>query len=243
MLHVRGDDIGRHNLPRQPHLDPVTGLGFMAGLVLLLVQWRREGSSAFLLTALALTTVPSLLSVDGPRTTRIIDLLPYAAIAGAIGWTECLWPALVRARRSLLAVSVLASLAAVAGAWSLFVAAPRDPSVWRSFDTVHTRLGLALQGMAAREGTPLRDLYLPADVQPNEVVRFLAHGLELGTYKATGLWPRPAPHARVRLVVRQAEDEQAARALAAALGRTPHFAGLGPPLPDGKPSFRIITLD
>lgn len=65
MFNVQGDLNGRHHAPGRPMLDYVTGLAFLLGVAALLrrlASWR----SLFLLAALSLGLLPSLLSVNSP---------------------------------------------------------------------------------------------------------------------------------------------------------------------------------
>jgi len=44
--------------------------------------------SRFLIGALVLTTLPSLLAVDGPHALRSIGAAPFSCLVGALGWVE-----------------------------------------------------------------------------------------------------------------------------------------------------------
>jgi 4-amino-4-deoxy-L-arabinose transferase-like glycosyltransferase len=87
MFNVRGDSNGRHAVPDHPMLDFVTGLGFLAGVAALL-QRRRDWRSLFLLAALSIGLLPSLLAVDSPHGMRSIDALPIACIVAALGLVQ-----------------------------------------------------------------------------------------------------------------------------------------------------------
>jgi hypothetical protein len=87
MFNVRGDSNGRHAAPNRPMLDFVTGLGFLAGVATLL-RGRRDWRSQFLLAALGIGLLPSLLAVDNPHAMRSIDALPIACIIAAAGLAQ-----------------------------------------------------------------------------------------------------------------------------------------------------------
>jgi hypothetical protein len=87
MFNVRGDSNGRHAAPNRPMLDFVTGLGFLVGVAASLRR-RRDWRSQFLLAALAIGLLPSLLAVDNPHAMRSIDALPIACIIAAVGLAQ-----------------------------------------------------------------------------------------------------------------------------------------------------------
>jgi hypothetical protein len=236
MLHVRGDSLGRHNLPGRPQLEPLAGLGFLVGLAVLLR--RRDLLSLFLLTACALAAVPSLLSVDGPRATRAVALLPYATLVAAQGWEALCAP--FRRRQWLPLVLTLASVPLAA--WSYFVAAPSNEAVWRSFYPVETQVGAHLRHLADHEGALASEkVYLPADLGGNEAIRYLAHGLRFGVYDPDEMWPRPG--ASGALILPEGRDASAAAALILRHGRRPRPPEPGPALPDGRPAFQLLSWD
>ena len=242
MLHARGDTIGRHNLPGQPQLDPFTGLGLLAGFIVL-ARRPRDPRTLFLVGAIVLGILPSLLSVDGPRTTRALNLLPYACIVSAIGWSTLLVPACIGERRRTWAPAVLTLAAAVCASWSYFVAAPRDEAVWRAFYPIETKAGEYLRALAEREGSDaLANTYVPATLASQEVTQYLAHGLRFGLYDDQAL--RPAPSGAFRVLVPAGSDLALPRRLAAILGRHQNAATAGTLLPDGTtPAFTVLQFD
>jgi len=242
MLNVRGDTIGRHNLPGQPQLDPLAGLGLMVGLVVI-VRQRRDPRMVFLLAAIAVAFVPSLLSVDGPRTTRALDVLPYACIVAGLGWSLLLGPACLRERgQTWLPVSL--TLAAAACAFSTyFLIAPRDEAVWRSFYPTETKVGEYLRACAERgDAAALAATYVPAPLAQQEVMQYLGHGLRFGLYDEQSL--RPTPTGPFRVLVPAGADQGLATRLARGLGRRHSGTFVGPLLPDGgTPSFSVLQFD
>ncbi len=87
MFTVEGDANGRHHAPQRPMLDILSGLGLLLGLAALL---RRLGDwrSRFLLGALAIGLLPSLLAVDSPHGMRGFGALAPACLIAALGWGE-----------------------------------------------------------------------------------------------------------------------------------------------------------
>jgi len=81
MFNVRGDPNGRHNLPGEPMLDPVTGALFVAGMALALARWRQP---AYLLlpTWLLISLMGGVLSLDfeAPQSLRSIGAMPAALL-------------------------------------------------------------------------------------------------------------------------------------------------------------------
>jgi 4-amino-4-deoxy-L-arabinose transferase-like glycosyltransferase len=242
MLHARGDTIGRHNLPGQPQLDPFTGLGLLAGLIVL-ARRLRDPRTLFLLGAMTLGIVPSLLSVDGPRVTRALNVLPYACIVSAVGWSLLLVPACIGERRRAWMPAALTLAAALCASWSYYVAAPRDEAVWRAFYPIETKAGEYLRALAEHEGANvLARTYVPVALAKQEVTQYLAHGLRFGVYDDQAL--RPAPSGTFRVLVPAASDLAVPMRLAATLGRHQSAAIAGSLLPDGvTPAFAVLQFD
>ena len=115
-LHVRGDIVFRSNPARLPHLDPLSGALFLAGIVFWLQSERRR-LSPVLLIPLLLLQLPSMLVLNAPQDTpsasRTIGIAPIAYLLAASGlWW--LWSLLGRrwVATALLGVALLTILAA-----------------------------------------------------------------------------------------------------------------------------------
>jgi hypothetical protein len=237
MLHARGDTAGRHNLPGQPQLEPLAGLGFLLGVAALLRR-RREPAMRFLLLACAVTVIPSLMSVDGPRATRAVSLLPYAIIVAAVGWETLIASV---ARRVWIPVALTVASAAFSF-WSYFVAAPRDEAVWRSFSPIETQIGVYLRSVARQQGPTGTDhVYLPQEMAGHEIVRYLGHGLPFGVYGPLEMWP--APNGAVHLLVPEGRGLDTLSALSTHYGRRVRGTQPGSTLPDGNPAFTIVDVE
>ncbi|MEJ5200576.1 MAG: sodium:proton antiporter, partial [Anaerolineae bacterium] len=61
-LHVRGDEIFRSNPPGQPHLDPISGVLFLAGALYWLTDRERRRWAPIWLAPLLLLQVPSIMA-------------------------------------------------------------------------------------------------------------------------------------------------------------------------------------
>lgn len=84
-FHWEGDRNGRHNIPGEPMLDPVTGGLMLAGLLLCLYRFYRPGERMLLLAAgAAMAGGIFSMAVEAPNTFRL----------GVVGPVMCLWAAL-----------------------------------------------------------------------------------------------------------------------------------------------------
>jgi 4-amino-4-deoxy-L-arabinose transferase-like glycosyltransferase len=251
MFNVRGDANGRHAPPNRPMLDAVAGLGLLAGIAALLRR-RRDWRSAFLLGALALGLLPSLLAVDSPHAMRAIDALPFACIIAAIGLVQ-LWQIGVAdnstipgsvpnrlsfmVRRSSFVVLVLSSALAL-NAWTYFAIMPNDRDVWTAFYPLHTRVGEYVRGLADTQGPEaVRQVYVAERLTDNPVFGYLTYGLPVQSFGAR----LSAPAAPGALFVVQSSFAQAElRELIARNGLDPTPVLRGPLLPDGSlPAFVV----
>jgi 4-amino-4-deoxy-L-arabinose transferase-like glycosyltransferase len=114
-FHVRGDAIFRSNAPFEPHLDPLSGALFLAGVVFWLLPPRRRWSPV-LLVPFVLLQVPSVLVLgrpsEVPSASRTLGVAPlaYVLVASGIWWIAA---ALVRLGRRRLSAAVAATLVAI----------------------------------------------------------------------------------------------------------------------------------
>lgn len=169
MFNVRGGAYARDALPGFPMLDPLTGVFFLAGLVVLALGWRRLDRLRvrLLVSWPAIMALGGILSTSGegpPYPYRTLSLAPWACLVAALGGIA-LWDA-TRARlaaplRAALAAAALLIIMAV-NAWVLFVAGPRDPGTQRVYGTAATRLGLWLADHG--DGRPV--ILVPGALQP-----------------------------------------------------------------------------
>ena len=85
MFHISGDPNPRHNLPFEPMLDDVTGTLFIAGLILIVAQWRRPLFLLFPCWVFVMLT-PGIFSVpwESPQSLRSIGVIPAVLIISIV---------------------------------------------------------------------------------------------------------------------------------------------------------------
>lgn len=236
MFNLRGDPNGRHHAPDQPLLDPVTGLGFLLGLTLL-VRHRHLPESRFLLGALLLTVLPGVLAVDGPHAGRTIGAAAFACLVAGIGWMEVVGSA--RLPRAALVAPLV--VAAGLNAWTYFVAMPVDPRVWGASYPVETQMGVFVRGLAeSRSDSRLFDVFVPGEVARSEVFRYLTDGLAVQAFEEGEPLPAAPPGSLVLLPGQLGGEPPPLGILGE---RVPVRTVSGPPFPGlGTPSFIGYTL-
>jgi 4-amino-4-deoxy-L-arabinose transferase-like glycosyltransferase len=247
MFNVRGDTNGRHHAPGAPLLDYVSGAGFVVGVLLLLRGWR-DWRSLFVLGALALGLLPSLLAVEGPHAMRSIGALAYACIAAALGWlavagwlTRRLPTGTLHAAAQRLPLLALA-LALALNTWLYFGQMPTNPRVWVSFYPVHTQVGVYLRETANTHDTAdLRHIYVARKLTRNPVFDYLAHGLHVETFAGNEI-SRPAPPDALFVLSGYTYQEDVAH-LRPYLGADPEPVARGPAFPGtDAPSFVVYRV-
>jgi len=137
MFHVSGDANWRHNLSGAPMLDPLTGLLFLLGLVLV---WRRPAPVPALLVGwLGAMLLPNLLSVEGvPHGLRSSGVIPAVALLAGAGLESAL-DFLGRRRRTGEGAVLAAGVAVVLligglTAYRYFVVWGNDPRMAEAHD-------------------------------------------------------------------------------------------------------------
>lgn len=173
-----GDQNVRVNLPGRPVLDWFTLLPFLLGILLLLRRFRRPGS-LFLLSALGVMLLPTLLSEDPPNFGRAIGALPIFVLLIAWGldqlarWGERLWP---RGKHFYTALGWTLLLSATLLSWRVyFVQWVGRPDLFPWWDEGYTRLA---RDIAAIPGTteanaPLPRVYISPRGAEHATVRYL----------------------------------------------------------------------
>lgn len=249
MFNVFGDSNGRHHAPNRPMLDVLTGLGFLVGCAFLLRRWR-DWRSLFLLAALGMSLLPSMLAVESPHAMRSIGGVVFAAIIAALGWVE-LGETLAQARRRvggvpqphkrIIAAFMVVGIALGLNVWTYFVTMPVNPEVWLSFYPVQTQVGEYVRKLADERGVQaVQQVYLPAALFDNAVTSYLVADLPVQTFDSTTLSAPAAPGA-LFIFSGYASASDVAQ-LAPWLGAAPSPLLYGPDLPNGAPSFVVYEV-
>jgi len=175
MFNYRGDRYGRHNLSKEPMLDPISGALMVLGVALCLRRWRRP-RSLLLVIWLIVMLLPGVLSLEweAPQALRTIGTLPVACLLAVVplhalgeDWQRVFG----RARAGLFGL-IVACLLTVSGASNLyayFVLQARSFESWRDFSTAET----ITARLMAQAGDGV-DLYVISYYHDHPVVRFLA---------------------------------------------------------------------
>jgi len=130
-LHVHGDGVFRSNPAGRPHLDPVSGVLFLLGVLFWLRAERRQWSPA-ILVPFVLLHVPSLLVLRSPAeipsASRTLGTAPLAFLLVASGILFLLDAGTrFRVARAILAVVLLAAVLALNVSRYLFQYLPGLP--------------------------------------------------------------------------------------------------------------------
>lgn len=150
MFHFKGDPNGRHNLPGEPMLDPISGVLMALGILFALWRWRQAAFAALPVWVMVMV-MPGVLSIpwESPQSLRSIAALPAATTlicAGIYG----LWQ-LAGSRRLLGALPPLAKALPLVAAGLLgviaysnlhtyFVRQANDERVYTAFSTDLTKI-------------------------------------------------------------------------------------------------------
>jgi hypothetical protein len=183
MWHVEGDQNARHNIPGTPMLDPLSGLLFLIGLLLLLAD-RRPATSYPLLALLAVGLLPGLLSNGAPHTVRSVDAIAPALLIAAyavakIASAMAQQPAPARIGGLAAAVAFVAAV----NIGGYFGRVPYDPRVWDAFTyTADAAIGRAVQGGVCRG-----QVLVPQELADSDVMRYTAYGHSIAPFHADAL--------------------------------------------------------
>lgn len=175
MFNVFGDPNGRHNLPGNPMLDPVTGALFVAGVAYAL-RSALKPTSLFLLLWLVFGLMGGVLSLDfeAPQSLRANATLPVAYLLAAIplavlaqAWAQAAGRYYPHALR-WPAVALLVAIVAL-NAHTYFVRQANDFAVWNAYSTPET---LAARLLASLD--PNTDAYVTAFFHGHPTIKFVA---------------------------------------------------------------------
>ena len=172
----RGDPSWLHNLPGRPVFDPLSGLAFLAGVLVwarALLRRPMAGRRPYVHLALwiGVMALPSLFSDNPPNYSRAIGALPAICVFPAMGLVA-VWDWGARARR---AYPLLAALFIVAsGLWTsydYYVAFAQDPDAYYWYDGDKGEVVDALADLAARG-----QVYMAPPWVKHATVDFLTRG-------------------------------------------------------------------
>jgi 4-amino-4-deoxy-L-arabinose transferase-like glycosyltransferase/sugar lactone lactonase YvrE len=157
MFNYQGDKNGRHNLPGEPMLDPISGALLVLGIGLSLWRIRQPGS--FLLIAwLLIMLAPGIFSLDfeSPQSLRVIGSLPAAYLLAVVPihalwqewekinpFTQSSETKLFKRRAAIFTLPLIFGLA-VMGYYNYHIYFDRQAisfDSWNSFSTPETIIG------------------------------------------------------------------------------------------------------
>jgi 4-amino-4-deoxy-L-arabinose transferase-like glycosyltransferase len=194
MLHLRGDENARHNLPGRPLLDPVSGVFFLLGLAgALRALAHNRGAPAVFAALIVLWLaflLPSAVTDSAPHALRTLGAVPAVCAIAALGiHRAALAPPFGARAWSRFALCLAAVLAA--GAWNYrdyFQQWARSPAVAAAFNSDAVAFFARLADLAERH-----DVYAAADLRDAPQARFLARArrarlrpLDAGAFAAAG---------------------------------------------------------
>jgi DNA-binding beta-propeller fold protein YncE len=242
MFNVFGDPNGRHNLPGNPMLDPVTGSLFVVGAAYALRR-ALQPRYLFLLAWLAAALMGGALSLDfeAPQSLRANGTLPAAYVIAVIplavltrAWrlsAGVYYPDALR----LPAVALVAAIAAL-NVNTYFVRQANDFAVWNAFSTPETLTARLLADL-----DPETDAYVTAFFRGHPTLRFVARNArpyaELNTLDQ---FPLNFPPGRSALLVLNA-DSRGLYDEARRLYPNARFEELAPPV-NGPPVVFTVHL-
>jgi len=187
-FHEKGDGNGRHNLPNEPMLDPVTGtlfvLGFAYGI------FRLKDKRFFLLVLwLMIALAGGILSSrnESPQAYRTLTAVPavtiFAAVSAALLFNQLKKLSIFRKKMSkfILMIGFLVFVS-IAGVWEIrtyFLCQAINPSVQLSYSFMETKI--------AREifdsGKQYEQIYLSPRLASFSTVNFMAYSIKNGNHK------------------------------------------------------------
>ncbi len=117
MFTFRGDPVWRYNLAGRPVFEPVSGVLFYLGLVLVVLRWR-DPRYAFLLLWLPIALVPSMITDSAPSFLRASSALPVVYIFPALA-IEAAWRWLIGrfGKRAVYGLAMALLLLLIGNAW------------------------------------------------------------------------------------------------------------------------------
>lgn len=207
MFNVKGDPNGRHNLPGEPMLDPITGALLVLGIALSLMRWRQP-FSLLLLLWFTIALMGGVLSLDfeAPQSLRSIAALPAVYLLAVIPLHALNqeWAAGGGRYFPGAAVGMIALLLAPSAFYNLdtyFRRQAQDFASWNAFSTSETLTARYLNALDPDARAYVISLY---DQHPT--VRFLAQDVSRYTrLETTAFLPIVEPSGAELALIMDAE--------------------------------------
>jgi 4-amino-4-deoxy-L-arabinose transferase-like glycosyltransferase/sugar lactone lactonase YvrE len=243
MFHLEGDHNGRHNLPGEPMLDPVSGLFFAIGLLWCVALVFDERYSMLLLWFGAMISAGILsLDFEAPQGARSFGLTAVVSLMAAVPLARAA-RAVAGERagrfRALAAACLVVALLGVAthSSWTTYFDRQSwDPAVWAAFSTPETKIGEVIRAEGADA-----DVYVPPVLLggPTESL-ILGHPIEANPFERGRDLPLE-PRGRRAIVFFQGNEQETATLLRL------YYPGVtlepfGPPRPDGTSGEPILWI-
>jgi len=196
MFNFQGDRNGRHNLPGEPMLDPVTGALFVLGLALAISRFRRPAEMLFLV-AFVVGLAGAILTVDfeAPQAQRAVGAMVAVFFFAALT-AEGYWRVLDRSHTPFWARPVGLALMIAAGAAivysntnTYFVRQANNSSVWQDHSAIETITATKMRELHAEDAT----IYLSMFMDGHPVVNFLAPGVDATLISEPDILPLREP--------------------------------------------------
>lgn len=196
MFNYQGDRNGRHNLPGEPMLDPVTGALFVLGLGLAITRFRRPVEMLFLV-AFVVGLAGAVLTVDfeAPQAQRAVGAMASVFFFATLA-AEGYWRVLERSpspfwAQPLGTLLLLAGGAAIvyANTNTYFVRQANDSLVWQDHSAIETLTANKMRQLDAQGAT----IYLSMFLYDHSVINFLAPGVDTNLIIGPDILPLREP--------------------------------------------------
>lgn len=161
MFHLEGDPNGRHNIPREPMLDFVSGILLLLGLAVAMARWRSAAHLSLPVWILIMI-MPGVMTIpwEAPQSLRAITVIPavIALVAVAIGFV---WDKARAFRLPALRVGVAACIAGLlvvigyANISAYFGEQANSPEVYAAYSTDETLMARDMAEQAERGYSPM----------------------------------------------------------------------------------------
>jgi hypothetical protein len=216
MFNYQGDRNGRHNLPGEPMLDPVTGALFVLGFVLAVSRFRRPAEMLFLFTfVVGLSGAIFAVDFESPQAQRAVAAMASVFFFAALA-AESYWRVLDRSPSPFWARPVGTLLLIAAGAAivyvntnTYFVRQANSSAVWREHSAVET--------LAAKEmretGSDNSTFYISMFLEDHPSIDFLAPGVPSTVLSEPDILPLREPGDRPVTVLVDREQSWIAEAV------------------------------